>query len=246
MHIDWWTLGLQAVNVLVLIWLLGRFLFRPVAEIMRRRQEEARRLLDEAEAARADAATERRKAAAAEGELAAARSRGLQEAAAAAEAERARLRAEVEAEGARLRESLRVDLERERQSRETLLRRQAGALAVDIAGRLLARLPETVRVTPFLPGIEQSLRALPEATRAGLLRAPLRLSVPRPLQPEEAAACERSLRSALGEGAACEAAVDPGVVAGVELEGPGLRLRNSVRGDLERVAGELAREEADG
>jgi F-type H+-transporting ATPase subunit b len=30
MRIDWWTLALQTANVLILIWLLGRFLFRPV------------------------------------------------------------------------------------------------------------------------------------------------------------------------------------------------------------------------
>jgi F-type H+-transporting ATPase subunit b len=30
--IDWWTLGLQAVNVLILIWLLGYFFWRPVAK----------------------------------------------------------------------------------------------------------------------------------------------------------------------------------------------------------------------
>ena len=32
MHIDWWTLALQTVNVLVLIWLLARFFFRPVMD----------------------------------------------------------------------------------------------------------------------------------------------------------------------------------------------------------------------
>ena len=34
MHIDLWTLGLQTINVLVLVWLLARFLFRPVAAIV--------------------------------------------------------------------------------------------------------------------------------------------------------------------------------------------------------------------
>ena len=34
MTIDWWTLGLQAVNVAVLIWLLGRFFWKPVAAMI--------------------------------------------------------------------------------------------------------------------------------------------------------------------------------------------------------------------
>ena len=50
MRVDWWTLALQTANVLVLIWLLARFLFRPVAEIVARRQDEANRLLADAAA----------------------------------------------------------------------------------------------------------------------------------------------------------------------------------------------------
>jgi F-type H+-transporting ATPase subunit b len=50
MRIDWWTLALQTANVLILIWLLSRFLFRPVAEIVARRQDEANKLLADAAA----------------------------------------------------------------------------------------------------------------------------------------------------------------------------------------------------
>ena len=32
MHIDCWTLALQTINVVVLIWLMSRFLFRPIAD----------------------------------------------------------------------------------------------------------------------------------------------------------------------------------------------------------------------
>ena len=55
MAIDGWTLGLQAINVIVLIWILSRFLFRPVADIIKARQAAAQKLLDEAAHARADA-----------------------------------------------------------------------------------------------------------------------------------------------------------------------------------------------
>jgi F-type H+-transporting ATPase subunit b len=48
MRIDWWTLALQTANVLILIWLLGRFLFRPVADIVARRQDEANKLIADA------------------------------------------------------------------------------------------------------------------------------------------------------------------------------------------------------
>src|SRR5579862_8543742 len=56
MSVDWWTLAIQAVNVLVLIWLLGRFFWRPVAAMIEQRRLAASRILDEAETSRAEAA----------------------------------------------------------------------------------------------------------------------------------------------------------------------------------------------
>ena len=41
MHIDWSTLALQTINVLILVWILARFLFRPVREIIAKRQAKA-------------------------------------------------------------------------------------------------------------------------------------------------------------------------------------------------------------
>ena len=52
MHIDWWTLAFQTVNVLILVWLLARFFFRPVMAIVAKRQQEATRLIDDAAQAR--------------------------------------------------------------------------------------------------------------------------------------------------------------------------------------------------
>ena len=58
MHLDPWTLALQTINVLVLVWLLARFLFRPVAAIIAARRAAADALMADAEAARAKAAAE--------------------------------------------------------------------------------------------------------------------------------------------------------------------------------------------
>ena len=56
MPIDWWTLALQTVNVLILVWLLARFFCRPVAAmIVAKRQEQASKLLADAVAARQEA-----------------------------------------------------------------------------------------------------------------------------------------------------------------------------------------------
>src|SRR5580700_2661393 len=56
MTIDWWTLGIQTVNVVILIWLLGRFFWRPVAAMIEQRRATAQRTLTDAEAKRSQAA----------------------------------------------------------------------------------------------------------------------------------------------------------------------------------------------
>ena len=38
MEIDWWTLAIQTVNFLVVVWLLSRFLYRPVRRMIEARE----------------------------------------------------------------------------------------------------------------------------------------------------------------------------------------------------------------
>src|ERR1700722_7212560 len=56
MTIDWWTLGIQTANVLILVWLLGRFFWRPMAAMIEQGRATAQRVLAEAEDKRTQAA----------------------------------------------------------------------------------------------------------------------------------------------------------------------------------------------
>ncbi|MBS0305300.1 MAG: F0F1 ATP synthase subunit B, partial [Proteobacteria bacterium] len=77
MKIDWWTLALQAVNALVLIWLLSRVLYRPVARVIAERGEAAAKLLADADSERERARMAADAAAAQQAEIAAARDAAL-------------------------------------------------------------------------------------------------------------------------------------------------------------------------
>jgi len=59
MQIDWWTLALQAVNFLVLVWLLQRFLFRPVRRMIETRKTKLEEQLHAAEGKLAEAEAEK-------------------------------------------------------------------------------------------------------------------------------------------------------------------------------------------
>src|SRR5208283_2909911 len=98
MRIDWWTLALQTFNVLVLVAILSRFLFRPVATIIEERRAAAVKLLADAETAKKQANAAREAAEAEAARLASARDETLRAAAAEAERERAAALAVARAE----------------------------------------------------------------------------------------------------------------------------------------------------
>ena len=248
MHIDLWTLGLQAINVLVLVWLLARFLFRPVAAMVAQRREATGALLADAEAARAKAQaeaaaiTQQREGLVAEAD-------GLRAAARQyAAAERASQLAQARAEADRVRADGEAALARERGQLQAALEARACTLAVDIARRLLDRLPSGAITTALAGMLADDLAALPPAERDLLVAAPdgLEVVTATALDAADKAAVVAALTRALGAPPAPAFRVDPGLLGGIELRGPHMRIRNSWRSDLDRIAGELAVEHKDG
>ena len=59
MLVDWFTVAAQALNFLVLAWLLKRFLYRPVLDAIDAREAAVARQLAEAEATAAQARSQR-------------------------------------------------------------------------------------------------------------------------------------------------------------------------------------------
>jgi F-type H+-transporting ATPase subunit b len=234
MQIDWSTLGLQAVNALVLVWLLARFLFRPVADAIAGRQQAAGQLLADAKAAKAAAESERDKAAAETARLVEHRNAALKEAEAEAATEKAALLATAKIEAEQRTEALATE-------------DRAGRLAIDIAGKLLDRLPREARVAAFIDGIAAGLAKLPEGTRAsvGADGTSVRLTAARAVTPQEVEACRSALAGVLGHPVLVEVKVEPALIAGIELETPHAVVRNSFRADLLRLNSGLVHHDTD-
>lgn len=242
MTIDWWTLGLQTVNVLILIWILARFLFNPVAKIIAERQAAAHAALDEAGAAR-DAAEAARAAAKAEAdEMVHARAELLARAQDEAKRERAHLLAAARAEADKARAETRAELDRMHETGKSAMTDEAAALAAYIAARLVDRLPETARIDGFIDGLVTAVTELPAATRKGIgANGPVRLRAPRALTGDEHARLETRLAEALGHRVTLHTEADPALIAGLELDAPHAIVRNHFRADLDRIKAELAR-----
>lgn len=242
MKIDVWTLVLQAINALVLIWLLSRVLYRPVTRVIAERREAAARVLTDAEVERASAHQEAQAITAQKAELAAGREAALKAAEAEAAAVRKRMLAAARVEVETMRQQARADLEKQRAGQEHLNERRAAALAIDIATRLLGRLPASARVSGFLDDLAASIRALPDTQREQLakLPGPLQLAAPRPLTPEELASCTQAIQAALGHAAPLTPVVDPDLLAGLELRSRNLVVSNHLHADLVQMQRELS------
>ncbi|MFQ5897139.1 MAG: F0F1 ATP synthase subunit B [Candidatus Methylomirabilia bacterium] len=133
------SLIVQAVNFLLLLFLLWRLLYRPFMAKMEERTQTIRKSLDEAEAARAEAqrlAEEyRAKLEAAHTEAHAIRETALREAA----EERQRVVEAARGEAVRIVEVARAEIERDVRRAKQELRREVGGLAVAVAERLVRK-----------------------------------------------------------------------------------------------------------
>jgi F-type H+-transporting ATPase subunit b len=243
MTIDWMSLGLQTVNVLVLIWLLNRFLFKPVTAIITKRQAAATAASGAATAAKAEADAAAARADAEAARLAAARRDLREEMAEDAAARRAEIIAAAKADAAELRATAETALEQDRRAAADQAEADATALALDIAARLMSRLPPDARIAGFIDGLAAAIAALPERDRAeiGANGAPVPLSAARALTGPEDAALRAALTGALGRELALEVTADPALLAGLELTAPHAVIRNHLRADLARVKAELTR-----
>jgi F-type H+-transporting ATPase subunit b len=223
MQLDLTSFVLELINFAVLVWILHRFLYKPVLAAIDRRRAAVEQSLAQAKTARDEAAAlkaqveERlasweRERAEAKGklaaELAAQREKALAETARAAEQERARLAA------------LQARQEQERRSAdEQQALAQAGAFAARLLERvsgpeLDARLVELLAADlPALP--KERLDALAEAARAA--DGHVAVQSARPLPDAARARLERALSQSLGVECRARYAVDASLLGGVRV-----------------------------
>lgn len=241
MHIDWWTLALQTINALVLIWLLGRFLFRPVAKMVDERRLAAARIMEQADAARGEAVKARDDAVAQAADLAAQRGHALDAIHDEATTLRGTLEQDARADADRIRATASADVEATRRAQILAGERQACLLAIDIAGKLLDRLPAASRIDGFVEGLTAEIGRLPPATLSGLGAAgdSCRLLTPRALSNDEVLAIHDALKRVLGRDLPLDIVVEPALIAGLELDTPHAAVRNSWRADLDHLKTDL-------
>ncbi len=237
MVFDWSTFLLQTANFAVLVWLLHRFLYRPVLAIIAARKTEIDRQYQQSATAKSAAQAQLASAAAERAGMAAERDALLARAAAQAEQAGAARQAEASRDAARLLEDARKTIAAERAAALAEARRVAVELAREMASRLLEEIPAGVRTEGWLEKVEQYLAALPAAAREGLALqlaggAPVRVVSALPLPETARELWRQRLAQALHCDLAVQLASDPGLIAGVELHFPAAILQLTWKSQL--------------
>lgn len=241
MELNWTTFALEITNFLALLWILKRFLYRPVMQTLAERRAGIERTLAEARASEAQAAVKQQQF---ESRLA----DWEQEKAAA----RRRFETELEAERARQMDALAKVLatERERSAAQDAhrldtqrreLAAQASTEARRFASALFARLAGPALEGQLVQLFVEELAALPEerlsAVRAGqnghgrgILTSAFELSA------EQRRQLSSAIDTRLGEAIALDFVVEPNLLAGARLTLGAWQLDFSLAGELDIFA----------
>ena len=240
MRFDWWTLALQLVNVVVLIWILSRFLFRPLADMISARQASIAQALEDVAAKQAEIEADRSAVEHTRAGFQDERAKLLAAAGTAAAREREAVLQAADAEAKERLAGADQMLARLRQDSEARLADHTISLAAEIAAKLVGRLEGAAVRKAFADALFEGLKALP-STKRELLVSDEALSVvtPSALPPDEADMICRRVAEALGGTPRVTQRVQPQLLGGVELHGSQVVVRNSWQADLDAIAAEM-------
>ena len=241
MTLDWWGLGLQAINVLILVWLLSRVFWRPVAGAITRRQEAAQAMLDEGKTAQAKADAALAEVVETRAGIASERDAILVEAKAAADTVAKATLKDAQTKADSLIAAARTAIDRDRNTARKENATRAAELSVEIAARLLARFDTAEVQAAFLVQLVEAIADMSAADRKALMAsdADIEIVTATNMEGAESVKIERAAKDALGGTPSLRVVTDHSLIAGLELRSGHFVLHNSWRADLENILKEV-------
>lgn len=253
MLIDWFTVGAQVLNFLLLVWALKHFLYQPILHAIDEREKRIARQLADAEAQQAQAQKDRadfeHKNEQFDQERAALLSKATDE----AKAERERLdeeaRKSAEAKASKRDEAVRS----EAQNLSQAIARRTQAEVFAITRKALTDLATTSLEERMAEVFARRLRELPADRKTDLARAlqsaaePALLRSTFELPPEQRAALQNALNVAFSAEVRVKYETAPDLVCGIELSCNGQKVAWSIANylkSLEKSVSELLKEGA--
>jgi len=171
MQIDWLTVAAQIINFLTLVWLLQRFLYRPITEAMARREARIAERLSDAKSHRKEAESEAEDLRKEREKLENSRQKMLEDARTEADELKQRLQKDIRDDVEQKRENWHEMLEEERADFVRDMQRKAGHKVLDIAAHLVAEFTAGGLDDRVAEGFVEQLKDLDADTRKKMAAA---------------------------------------------------------------------------
>ena len=251
MLIDWYTVGAQALNFVILVWLMKRYLYRPILRAIDAREKRIAGELADAAAKEAEATTERDEFRRKSDDLDQQRTTLLKKATDDANTERQRLLSEARqaanALSAKRQEALRTDAKNLNRAIQQRTQREV----FSIARKALMDLATTSLEERLTAVFTRRLRELDGPTKAGLAKALAAASGSAlvrsafELPAEQRAVVQNALNETFSAQIQVRFETAPDLVSGIELSASGQKVGWSIDGylaSLENGIAELLKE----
>ena len=248
MLIDWFTVGAQALNFLLLVWLLKRFLYQPILHAIDEREKRIATELANADRKMAEATQEREEFQHKNEEFDQQRGALLSQATEEAKVERQRLldaaRQATDAMSSKRLEALRTDAQNLNQA----LQRRTQQEVFAIARQALTDLAATSLEERLAEVFTRRLRELDDQTKAGLANALKNTASPAlvrsafDLPAEQRAALQKAINETFGAEIQVRFEAAPELISGIELSTNGQKVAWSIAdylASLEKGVAEL-------
>ena len=253
MLIDWFTVGAQLLNFLILVWLMKRFLYKPILQAMDAREKRIAKELVDADAKKAEAQKELNEFQHKNEQFDQQRAALLSKATDEAKAERVRLLDVVRTDADALRTKRQEMLQIEQRSLCREISRWTQKEVFAIARKTLTDLAATSLEERMSEMFIRRLRALPSEAKTLLATAlksstqPARLRSAFDLPPAQQAAIQHALNETFSAEIHLQFETVPELISGIEFTANGQKVAWSIAdylATLERSAGELLPEDA--
>lgn len=237
MLIDWFTVAAQAVNFLILVWLLKRFLFGPISKAIQERQDSISSSLAEAAATKLVAETEKQEYQAKKAEIETQCDALIKEAVASGQTEKKRLLEEAQKAADTLSQSRLESLRSQEQKLEKALRERAQEEALNLARDILRQLAgaelDSVIVQRFLHHLEQLDGKAQQTLRQA--QGEILVRTARELSPDLRHTLEKGVEKTLGQSLRWSYKTEPELINGFELVAEGHKIGWNSAGLLEQI-----------
>ena len=253
MLVDWFTVSAQVVNFLILVWLMKRFLYKPILHAIDAREQRIAAELADADGKKAEAEKEREKFQKNNEEFNRQRNDLLGKAKEEAKAERERLFDEARQAADALRAKRQDALKREQQSLNDEIARRTREEVFAIARKTLMDLAGTSLEERMSEAFTRRLRELNDEAKEGLAKAlktssePVRLRSAFEMPPQQRAAIQHALNETFSAEIQVRFETAPDVISGIELAANGRKVAWSIAdylASLEKSIGELLKEQS--